>query len=169
MVQFISKKKKKNSLSNPLPDLYNAIEFFSICFFLFVAPLIIIDFLTKIKEAYGFPETIYWVIIPLFITSIPIFLLLDNLIIYVIPPIRKYFNKVQKDYNLPNFADANRGLVKGFLYFSPLFLVVFLGLFLSYQRYSNNIIGLSVISTTLFIGIIVIRFLKYIDYPNRGK
>ena len=150
----ITPKERKGELLNT-PALYKIIKVFAINIFLICEIFVLVIPIIKIKEAYNFPETIYWVILPLLFLVIPLILILYNFIFYITPPFRKYINKVHKDNHLPNFVDSNKGVIKGLLYISPLFLVVILGLFLSYQGYSNKIVGISVILSTIFIIIIM--------------
>lgn len=155
--KIIPKEKRENLLSTPA--LYKIIKLFTINILLVCTPFILIIPVIKIKEAYNFPEAIYWIMLPLLILALPLILILYNSIFYMIPPFRKYFNKVHNNNNLPNFVDSNKRIFKGLLYLSPLFLVVILGLFLSHQRYSDNIVGISVILSTIFITIIMGKWL----------
>jgi len=160
LVNKIIPQKRRRDLFNT-PALYKFIKVLVINIFLIGTPLILVLLINQIKETYYFPETIYWILLPLLFISFPFILLLYNLICYLIPPFRKYLNEVHAKNNLPNFSDASKGIIKGLLYISPLLLVVLLGLFLSYKEYSNIIIAPSVILTTL--GIVIImgkRLLK---------
>lgn len=142
------------------PILYRTIKLATIILFLICTPFVLFLLTNTIKEMYNFPETMYWIIIPLLFISFPLLFLILNYIFYIIPPLRKYFNRIHEKNNLPNFSNSNKGLIKGLLYFSPLSLVILLGLFLSYREYSNNIVGSTVILSTIAIVMLMIKLLS---------
>lgn len=158
--KFITKQRRK-TLSH-LHSFYIAVKLLSINILLIAIPLLLFMLVVKIEKIYNFPETIGWIILPLYFLSLPLTLLLYNLISYMIKPYRKYLCKIHKVNNLPSFSEANKELITALIYLSPLLiLAVFMGIFLSYKNYSNEIIGLLTIFLSIFS---VILFLK--KYQN---
>ena len=142
-------------------DLYGIVHFLGISIFLFCVPLGLVDFLFKIKTIYKLPETIGWVGLPLMFVSIPIALLLFNFTFYLMVPIRNFFNRVSKENDLPIFQKANKQLVKALLLLAgPLLLQILLIVLLSCQGYSNEIVGLFTIVSTIGIPLYWIKKLE---------
>lgn len=53
-----------------------------------------------------------FIVMPLLFASIPVGLLLSNIVIWTIPPLRRFFVGEAADHERGNFAAANRGLLK---------------------------------------------------------